>query len=218
MKKTIFLTIAVLMLLTHTACQDKHEYVDLGLPSGTLWAACNIGARAPEEFGDYFAWGETAPKDDYNWGNYKWSKGRTELMTKYCTKDKYGYDDFTDRKERLDPKDDAAKANWGSKWQIPTETQITELITECKWTWTEINEVKGCLVTGPNGNTIFLPATRAKGDDSSERDIWGCYWSNSISYHINIVACCMSFYQSGKADKNYSYRELGHTIRAVRVE
>ena len=90
---------------------QEHEWVDLGLPSGTLWATCNVGANAPEEYGDYFAWGETAPKDYYDWSTYKWCKGSYNTMTKYCTNSSYGYNGFTDGKTELDPEDDAAWFN-----------------------------------------------------------------------------------------------------------
>ena len=75
---------------------DGHEYVDLGLPSGTLWATCNVGADTPEGYGDYFAWGETEPKEVYSWETYKWCNGDEYSMTKYCTNSQYGYNGFTD--------------------------------------------------------------------------------------------------------------------------
>jgi hypothetical protein len=137
------------------------------LPSGTLWATCNIGANSPEEYGDYFAWGETAPKDDYNWSNYKWCNGTLNKLTKYSTRSSYGYKGFVDNKTVLDPEDDAAYVNWGSSWRMPTTEQMQELIDNCSSVWTTQNGVNGRLFTGPNGNTMFLPATGV--------------WSNSIS-------------------------------------
>ena len=106
---------------------NGHEYVDLGLPSGTLWATCNVGASKPEEYGDYFAWGETKPKSDYSWETYKWCKGSSKTMTKYCTNSKYGYNGFTDDLWELLPEDDAATVNWGSGWQTPSLAQLKEL-------------------------------------------------------------------------------------------
>ena len=84
------------------------------MPSGTLWATCNIGANSPEEYGDYFSWGETAPKDDYNWSNYKWCNGTLNTLTKYSTRSSYGYKGFVDNKTVQDPEDDAACVNRGS--------------------------------------------------------------------------------------------------------
>ena len=100
---------------------DGHAYVDLGLPSGTLWATCNVGASSPEEYGDYFAWGETEPKNDYNWSTYKYCKGSSTTMTKYCTSSSYG---TVDNKTELEPSDDAATVNWGSNWQMPSLEQL----------------------------------------------------------------------------------------------
>ena len=155
--KNIFTLIAVALLALAVKAEmiDGHEYVDLGLPSGTLWATCNVGADTPEGYGDYFAWGETAPKESYTWQTYRWCNGYFNTMTKYCTSSDYG---SIDDKTELDPEDDAAYVNWGSSWRIPTTEQQQELRNECTWTWTERNGVSGKLVTGPNGNTIFLPA------------------------------------------------------------
>ena len=108
--KKLFLLMAIALPFVLISCDDKdepdnlreHEWVDLGLPSGTLWATCNIGANAPEEYGDYFAWGETEPKDCYNWSTYKWCNGDYDRLTKYCTESDYGYNGFTDGKTELD--------------------------------------------------------------------------------------------------------------------
>ena len=99
---------------------ETHEWVDLGLPSGTLWATCNVGANSPEEYGDYFAWGETTTKSSYSWSTYKYCKGSSSTMTKYCTSSYYG---TVDNKTELEPSDDAATANWGSEWQMPSLEQ-----------------------------------------------------------------------------------------------
>ena len=96
---------------------DNHEWVDLGLPSGTLWATCNVGANAPEEYGDHFAWGETSPKDVYNWSTYQWCNGSMFTLTKYNTESSLG---MVDNKTELDPEDDAAYVNWGPSWRTPT--------------------------------------------------------------------------------------------------
>ena len=129
------------------ALEDNHEYVDLGLPSGTLWATCNIGASAPEEYGDYFAWGETEPKDNYDYNTYKWYNRGHRHFTKYH-KDYAYYDDSgnyfsvpADGNTVLDPEDDAAYVNWSPFWRMPTSDQQKELVEHCTWTWTTRNGV-----------------------------------------------------------------------------
>ena len=138
---------------------EEHEWVDLGLPSGTLWATCNVGASKPEEYGDYFAWGETEPKTTYSWSTYKYCKGTETTMTKYCTSSYYG---TVDNKTELEPSDDAATVNWGPDWQMPSYEQCKEL-TNGSYTTTTIttlNGVEGRMITSKsNGNSIFLPAT-----------------------------------------------------------
>ena len=112
---------------------STHEYVDLGLPSGTLWAAMNIGAASPESYGYYFAWGETYPRNIYSWDNYMWCNGSSSSLTKYCTQYPYGFvDDIT----QLYPEDDAATAYWGPEWCMPTYEQIQELTANCSSEWT----------------------------------------------------------------------------------
>ena len=199
---------------------DTHEWVDLGLPSGTLWATCNIGASAPEEYGDHFAWGETEPKDCYEWSTYKWSDGSDngDNMTKYCTDS----DDGTvDGKMELDPEDDAAYVNWGPSWRMPTVEQLQELEDYCTWIWTQRNWVSGRKATGPNGNTLFLPAAgyRLSSDGSpnyfSER---GDYWSRTLHSFISSSAYCLSFVGNrNQGWYGYYGRSTGRTVRAVRV-
>ena len=123
---------------------DTHEFVDLGLTSGTLWATMNVGANSPEEYGDYFAWGETSPKEVYNWSTYKWCKGSYKTMTKYCTSSSYG---TVDDKTELELEDDAAHVNWGAAWRMPTKEQQDELRNSCTWTWTKKNNVNGLINT-----------------------------------------------------------------------
>ena len=96
-----------------------HAYVDLGLPSGLLWATCNLGANNPEDYGDYFAWGETQPKDDFSWTNYQYCMGSFNTLTKYCNNPDIGYNGFIDDLTTLLPEDDAATANWGDEWRMP---------------------------------------------------------------------------------------------------
>ena len=196
---------------------NTHEWVDLGLPSGTLWATCNVGANNPEEYGSYFAWGETSPKEVYSEETYKWCNGSDRTMTKYCTNSSYGYNGFTDGKTELDPEDDAAWVNWGPQWRMPTMEQQKELDNNCSWTWTKRNGVYGQLGTGPNGNTIFLPAA---GNHWLEYFNYagstGYYWSRTLR-SINYQAYYMYFNSGGVSWNYYATRSDGLTVRAVRV-
>ncbi len=198
---------------------DDHEWVDLGLPSGTLWATCNVGANAPEEFGDYFAWGETAPKDYYDWDNYKWCNGDMYTLTKYCNDSTCGYNGFVDNKDELDPEDDAAYVNWGPSWRMPTVNQTQELWQDCTWQWTQVNGVNGRLVTGPNGNTLFLPAAGQciNNGENIGVGIWGGTWARTLGPSFPFYAFHPIF-ESGYMDWFvYSPRDVGFTVRAVRV-
>ena len=143
---------------------NGHAYVDLGLPSGTLWATCNVGANAPEECGDYFAWAETETKSVFDWCTYKydvssdpnWPAG----ITKYCKEPEFCLNGYTDNLRVLLPSDDAATVNWGGSWRTPTDEEFSELCIGGGVTqeWTNQNGVDGILLTGSNGNQLFLPA------------------------------------------------------------
>ncbi|MDY4512770.1 MAG: hypothetical protein SPE10_04900, partial [Paludibacteraceae bacterium] len=109
---------------------NGHEYVDLGL--SVKWATCNVGASKPEEYGNYYAWGETTTKSTYNWSTYKWCNGSKTTLTKYNTSSSYG---TVDNKTVLELADDAARANWGGAWRMPTDAEWTELRENCTWTW-----------------------------------------------------------------------------------
>lgn len=135
---------------------DVPLYVDLGLPSGTLWATCNIGADKPEDYGSYFAWGEIMTKDTYSVENYRWCNGSIFELTKYNYKSSYG--NIVDWKTELDFEDDAANRIWGLQWRMPSTSDVNELKNNCTKEWTTLNGVSGCKLTGPNGNTLFLPA------------------------------------------------------------
>ncbi len=158
---------------------NGHEYVDLGLPSGTLWAICNVGANSPEEYGDYFAWGETEPKNVYSWETYKWCNAHG--LTKYCTNSNYGYIGFTDNLILLQPKDDAAMVHWGSGWCVPSVGQCMELVENTTTTTITINGIKGTLFTAANGNTLFIPGSGEWQGDGVEGcgDGFGC-WASAI--------------------------------------
>lgn len=195
--------------------QNNHEYVDLGLPSGTLWATCNIGASKPEEFGDYFAWGETAPKAIYTWETYMWYNGTNGTMTKYCTNSSFG---TVDDKTELLPEDDAAYVNWGKTWRMPTQEQCIELSNNCTWTWTTLNGVNGHFITGPNGNTMFLPAA---GDHYKDKlgDVgsYGQFWSRTLNSNSPYAAYILFLHSYGLSGINANDRYLGFSVRAVRL-
>ena len=162
------------------APEPIEEYVDLGLPTGTLWATRNVGANRPEESGNYFAWGETTPKSNYVWATYQWAditSGQIRYL-KYNTKSNLG---TVDDKTELDPEDDAAYVNWGPEWRMPSKAQVAELIDNCTWEWTEMNGVNGQKVIGPNGNYIFMPASGlATGNKFSFLGERGQYWGRSL--------------------------------------
>ena len=161
---------------------DGHSWVDLGLPSGTLWATCNVGANAPEEFGYYFAWGEIQPKDTFNWDTYKYCKNGNEYMlTKYCDDASYGYNNYTDNLTVLQHSDDAATANWGNDWRIPTIEEWKELDQNTTHIYTTQHGVYGYLFTAVNGNSIFLPAAGYCNWVSVYHFPPCFYWSSSLS-------------------------------------
>lgn len=193
-----------------------YDYVDLGLPSGTLWATSNVGATSPTMYGDYFAWGETKPKGEYNWTTYKWgtanSNGDLEMLTKYRK---------SGNKSQivLDASDDAATANWGNDWRMPTTNEVNELHRNCKWAWTK--SFKGSGVAGyvgtstSNGNVIFLPAAgNIFNTNSNYEGYYGYYWSASLDEYNSAFAYGYNIYNSALDRHNY-FRYNGHTVRAV---
>jgi hypothetical protein len=179
--QTITATADMTLYAQWTAVPQRHEYVDLGLPSGTLWATCNVGANAPEVYGDYFAWGETAPKETYDCSTYRYCNGSENTLTKYCNNANYGYNGFTDTLNALEATDDVAIANWGSDWRMPTYEEFVELKNNCTKVWTTLNGVNGNLLTGPNGNSIFLPVAGCyNSSGASDVGIIGHYLSSSF--------------------------------------
>ena len=193
-----------------------HAYVDLGLPSGTLWATCNVGADNPEDYGDYFAWGETQSKDIYNWSTYQYCNGSEYTMTKYCNDSDYGYNGFTDNLTTLLPEDDAATANWGSYWRMPTKEELQELYQNTTHTWTTQNGVNGRLFTASNGNSLFLPAAGYRsGSSLYDAGSVGVYWSSSFYMDDPANAWILHFISGGySVDDND--RSQGRSVRAVR--
>lgn len=192
------------------------QAIDLGLPSGLKWASFNLGASKPEEYGDYYAWGETKPKEVYSWETYKWCMGSYSSLTKYCSVLTYGYNRFNDGKTVLEPEDDAAYVNLGGNWRMPTDAEWTELRTKCTWEWTSVSGVSGHEVTGPNGKRIFLPAAGSRVDTSLNfRDSDGDYWSSSL-YNYNQNFAWTVWLQSGRVSRSSGcYRYSGNSVRPV---
>ena len=196
---------------------NGHDYVDLGLPSGTLWATCNVGANTPEEYGDYFAWGETEPKATYDWNTYKYCNGDYNQLTKYCSRSNYGYNDFTDNLTVLQPSDDAATANWGDGWSMPTKAQWEELYQNTTNTWTTQNGVNGRLFTASNGNSLFLPAAGYHWDDELYVvGSYGDYWSSWLMTGEPPIYAWGFYFYSGGCRVDGSYRCSGQSVRPVR--
>lgn len=207
---------------------NGYEWVDLGLPSGLRWATCNVGATKPEEYGNYYAWGEVEPKEVYDWSTYKWM---TSGMSSWTGINKYTYADgqnedydvvwydnsgnfIGDNKTVLDPEDDAVAVNWGGNWRMPTKAEQDELRTECSWTWTTLNDVNGYNVEGPNGNAIFLPAAGFRRGSGLIAAGSGYYWSSSLytdhsygAYRLDFLSDCVYW--------DYSTRDYGRSVRGV---
>lgn len=193
---------------------NGHEYVDLGL--SVKWATCNIGAKKPEAYGERFSWGEIQSKESYNWGTYT-----------HCVPDgKYTYSSIlkynnTDKIEELENSDDAANVKWGGKWRMPTQKEINELLNKCKWSHQAKNGVKGVLVTGPNGNSIFLPATGHKvsfSDKNDEEGTTGFYWTKTLESRIlerYAIGLVFNETNQGESSRTWSERCNGFSVRAV---
>ena len=182
-----------------------HEYVDLGL--SVKWATCNVGASSPEDYGGYYAWGETEEKDNYAWSTYKWCKGSADTMTKYCTS--------VDNDTVLDRADDVAHVKWGGSWRMPTHAEQDELREKCTWTWITYKGVDGYKVTGPNGNSIFLPAAGYRhGTGVHSRGGYGYCWSSSLSSGSSDYASYLIL-NSGYHYWFYNSRYSGFSVRPV---
>ena len=195
----------------------SHDFVDLCLPSGTLWSTCNVGADLPEEYGDYFAWGETEAKSVYDWSTYKWGNGDRFQLAKYCNSSSYGYSGFTDNLTTLLPEDDAAMANWGNGWCMPSHEQWEELFQNTTTTWTTQNGVSGRLFTASNGNVLFLPAAgRRSATELHHAGSFGDYWSNSLYTDIPSYAWGLYFISGDAYVDVYYSRYYGLPVRPVR--
>ena len=187
--------------------KNGHDWVDLGLPSGLKWATCNVGASSPEEYGNYYAWGETepAPGNNYSEANCEaYGLSISELQSQ----------GIIDGDHILTPSHDAARDNWGGTWRLPTEAEMEELIDNCTWKWTTQNGVKGYKVTGPNGNSIFLPAAGYRGGLSlyyAGED--GNYWSSTPN-ESHSSGAYLSFGSSHQG-AYWFYRYYGRSVRPV---
>lgn len=216
---TISQTVANTTTDNRSSTTESDKFVDLGLPSGTLWAAKNVGASRPEQYGAYFAWGETEDKSFYDESTYKWNYIKYYNpdglpfydFTKYCTKKQEG---IVDNKTKLDYSDDAAYVNWGAQWRIPTAKQFRELITECTWTWTQKNGVNGYMVSSKhNDNSLFLPAGGEYYEDHLINKESGKYWSCSG----NGSRASILTFESWNVDTFLDWRQFGLNIRPVYV-
>ncbi len=178
---------------------STEQKVDLGL--SVCWAGWNVGATSPEGYGAFFAWGETTTKSDYAESSYQYYNGSYIDIGSNISGTKY----------------DVARAQWGGNWRMPTEAEIQELEDRCTWTWTTYNNVNGYRVTGPNGNSIFLPAAGSLGSSGLNiRGIDGYYWSGSLTEGYQGDACGLYFNSGGSSvDSYYFYREFGYTVRPV---
>ncbi len=215
-----------------------HAYVDLGLTSGTLWATTNIGANSPEDYGDYYAWGETETHyyAGYTWSTYKWCNGSLSTMAKYCTSSSYGK---VDNKTELDDADDVAVQTWGGAWKMPTYEQQTELRDECYWVWINTyngesvsgyivykaknDSDKGVKVSTPSADYdvasdahIFLPAAGSRQRTNlSDAGSSGYYWSRSLCAGNSNFAYDLYFYSSRVVGRGSNDRYFGYSVRPV---
>ena len=193
-------------------------YVDLGLPSGLLWATCNLGATSPEEYGSYYAWAETATKSSYGWNIYIYCHNRdSHQLTKYCTKSSYGYYGFTDGLTTLLATDDAATQVLGDDARTPTKEEWEELLANTTPNWTALNGVNGIEFTATNGNTLFVPAAGVLYTSSPfAAGTYGCYMTATLDETTPSVAWNFDFGASNHVVAHNILRSAGFSVRAVR--
>ena len=194
----------------------NHVFVDLGLPSRTKWATCNVGASSPEDYGDYFAWGETAPKKEYSWNSYlfriKGNNSKNVIFSKYNIWSAHG---VVDNKTCLDSSDDVARASWGYNWRMPTAEEMNELQKECTWTWTKLGGRNGYKVTGKNGEWIFFPAAGAwEGKKLEAIGYGGAYWTSEFQRIESPAHLYFDEVTHGELSP-YSGRYHGFSVRPV---
>ena len=186
---------------TYTSCPDgNHPHmIELGLPSGTKWACCNVGASSPEQYGCYFAWGETSEKSSYTSDNYLDGKGTSYNIGKGIAGTLY----------------DAATANWGSPWVMPNKEQMEELMNNCTSEWTTENGVNGRRFTGPNGASIFLPAAGYRWRDSVYGAcMYGNGWSSTLGESYTDIAWGL-YFDNWDVREGYDGRYYGRSVRPV---
>ncbi len=225
-KSLLILTLAAFALTgagtqanAQTAPEDV-QAVDLGLPSGIRWASCNVGATTPEGYGNYYAWGETESKKDYSWTTYKYANVGERYhykFTKYCTDASSGDNGFIDNKTVLEPEDDAATANWGDVWRMPTDAEWTELREQCTWTYTTLNGVYGYQVASKtNGNSIFLPAAGFRDGNAAPYVAGnrGYYGSSSLLENSSDDVWIVTF-KHEKVERQNNKRNKGLSVRPV---
>ena len=190
-----------------TGTENGYGYVDLGL--SVKWATMNVGATKLEDYGDHFAWGETEPKEYYEWSTYKWCDGTYNSLTKYNVYSSYG---IVDDKTQLELLDDAANVNWGANWRLPTDEEWTELREQCVWKWRTWNGKKGYIVTGNNNKSIFLPAAGYK----DGYDYWdqSYYWSSSLD-NLNVYNALSVHISADYVQRITENRNYGFTVRPV---
>ena len=215
--KRLFMALAFICLCLCANGQNGinkgHEYVDLGL--SVKWATCNVGANTPEEYGDYYAWGETSEKSSYTKKTYKWWDGSYRTQTKYCIDSGFG---TVDNKTVLEPEDDVAHVKWGGSWRMPTISEKEELIDNCTWSRITQNGVNGYKITSQkNGNSIFLPAAGGANYEVVGRGNSGGYWLSSLCDGNGCLAYLLNFYvEDGLFDYfDSNIRCGGHSVRPV---
>ena len=187
-------------------CPDDHHphYLDLGLPSGTKWACCNVGADTPEGYGDYYAWGETEKKEVYDWSSYI-----------HCDGDGSSCHHLGD--DIAGTQYDVAHVKWGGNWQMPSEKQVEELVKNSTFTWTTKDGINGALFTGPSGGTIFMPSQEAYTDYAHNSLINGYYWSSTLtSNESNARKMNFDFLETRWYD--FDSRCIGLPVRPVWIE
>ena len=210
MKKTLLILSAIVLFFAgckkdtlfeggevlYSGSINGYKYIDLGLPSGLKWATCNVGASSPEDYGDYYAWGETETKSEYTSGN--------------CSTYGVQMNDISGNAQY-----DVARKKWGGSWRMPTKTEIEELIDNCNWIWTAQGGKKGHKVTGPNGNSIFLPAAGTRRGSSLYRaGEYGIYWSSS-PYESNSDYAYYLYFNSSYQYAYWIGRSNGQSVRPV---
>lgn len=222
--KRITIIFAAVMLLSSGlwSCKEKEEsetskveWVDLGLPSGLLWAKCNVGATTPEGYGDYLAWGEITPSGNYRWLFYRYADGEYNRLTKYCSISTLGLNGYHDNLTILQPADDAATACYGSSARTPTKEEWEEMKNNTTAEWTTENGVAGRRFTGRNGNSIFLPASGyGNMEEIENKGVYGGYWSSTLGVDYPYGAWGFGFYQNQQG-MSLSERSVGFSVRAV---